>query len=195
MKTFEIGKKYYDTSACDSNCVFVIEIVKRTEKTVTFKRDGEQRRAKLFVDKEGEYIIPERYSIAPVFRATREYQPEESSTPALEEPAVEPAEEQPQNASSNIVVLSQSTPDAGVVMLGQRVFRNCGACYPLEYGTVIRFVDVPAGRFFRGGVHAVVRWDSNDETPASTEQVQLSEIHPQGWRSAGGSPLGIFIAQ
>lgn len=24
MKKFEIGKEYFDTSACDSNCVFVI---------------------------------------------------------------------------------------------------------------------------------------------------------------------------
>lgn len=30
MATFEIGKKYFTTSACDHNCVFVVEIVKRT---------------------------------------------------------------------------------------------------------------------------------------------------------------------
>lgn len=45
MFTFEIGKKYFDTSACDHNCVFVIEITKRTAKTVTFLRDGKERRA------------------------------------------------------------------------------------------------------------------------------------------------------
>lgn len=72
MFTFEIGKKYFDTSACDHNCVFVIEITKRTAKTVTFLRDGKERRAKIHSDERGEYIIPERYSMAPVFRASRE---------------------------------------------------------------------------------------------------------------------------
>ena len=38
MSTFEVGKSYYATSACDHNCVFVVEIVKRTAKTVTFPR-------------------------------------------------------------------------------------------------------------------------------------------------------------
>ena len=40
MTRCEVGKKYYDTSVCDHNCVFVIEIVKRTAKTVVFLRNG-----------------------------------------------------------------------------------------------------------------------------------------------------------
>ena len=72
MAIFEVGKKYYDTSACDHNCIFVVEIVKRTAKTVTFRRNGQERRAKIHTDNNGEYIIPERYSMAPVFRASRE---------------------------------------------------------------------------------------------------------------------------
>ena len=66
MAIFEVGKKYYDTSACDHNCIFVVEIVKRTAKTVTFRRGGQERRAKIHTDNNGEYIIPERYSMAPV---------------------------------------------------------------------------------------------------------------------------------
>ncbi len=58
MKKFEIGKEYFDTSACDHNCVFTIKIVKRTDKTVTFERNGKTRRTKLFSDERGEYIIP-----------------------------------------------------------------------------------------------------------------------------------------
>lgn len=73
MAIFEVGKKYYATSACDHNCVFVVEIVKRTAKTVTFRRNGQERRAKIYTDSNGEYIVPERYSMAPVFRACREY--------------------------------------------------------------------------------------------------------------------------
>lgn len=57
MKKFEIGKEYFDTSACDHNCVFTIKIVKRTDKTVTFERNGKTRRTKLFSDERGEYII------------------------------------------------------------------------------------------------------------------------------------------
>ena len=77
MKKFEIGKEYFDRSACNHDCIFTIKIIKRTEKTVTFERNGKTRRAKLFFDERGEYIIPERYSMAPVFRAENEVQPEE----------------------------------------------------------------------------------------------------------------------
>ena len=54
MKKFEIGKEYFDTSACDHNCVFTIKIVKRTDKTVTFERNGKTRWTKLFSDERGE---------------------------------------------------------------------------------------------------------------------------------------------
>lgn len=186
MKKFEIGKEYFDTSACDSNCVFVIKIIKRTEKTVTFERDGKTRRTKLFSDERGEYIIPERYSMAPVFRAEREFQPE---TVEDEEPA-NPVQESP--ARSNVITIAQPADDGTViVMIGQRVECVCGACYPVQGGTVIGFYDEPAGRFTRGGVHAVIRWDNR---PNSPERVRLSDIHRRGWRSAGGSPLGVFVA-
>ena len=91
MATFEIGKKYFTTSACDHNCVFVVEIVKRTAKTVTFRRDGQKRRAKIYTDHDGEYISPERYSMAPVFRASSEYLEAEEGEEAPE-PVVKTAE-------------------------------------------------------------------------------------------------------
>lgn len=185
MKKFEIGKEYFDTSACDHNCIFTIRIVKRTEKTVTFERDGETRRAKLFSDERGEYIIPDRYSMAPVFRAEREVQPEEPA----EEPAPAPVAENA--APSKIVTISQPADDGTViVMIGQRVECVCGACYPVQGGTVVGFYDEPAGRFTRGGVHALIRWD---ERPGKPERVRLSDIHRRGWRSANGSPLGVFV--
>lgn len=34
MKKFEIGKEYFDRSACNHDCIFTIKIIKRTEKTV-----------------------------------------------------------------------------------------------------------------------------------------------------------------
>lgn len=178
MKKFEIGKEYFDTSACDHECVFTIKIVKRTDKTVTFERDGKTRRAKLFSDERGEYIIPDRYSMAPVFRAEREVQPEEHAEESANETAC--GFDIPQPDDSNTVV----------VMIGQRVECVCGAFYPVQGGTVIGFCDEPAGRFTRGGVHAVIRWDDRPDVP---ERVRLSDIHRRGWRSAGGSPLGVFV--
>ena len=38
MKKFEIGKEYFDRSACNHDCIFTIKIIKRTEKTVAFSR-------------------------------------------------------------------------------------------------------------------------------------------------------------
>ncbi len=167
MKKFEIGKEYFDTSACDHESVFTIKITKRTEKTVSFVRNGKKRRAKLFCDDRGEYIIPDRYSMAPVFRAEREVQPEPAPAP---------------------------TPEMVVVMIGQRLEMVCGACFPVQTGLVIGFIDIPATRFSRGGIHAVVRWNGTDEFAPHVEKVLLSQIHQHGWRSVNGSPLGVFVA-
>ena len=185
MKKFEIGKEYFDTSACDHNCVFTVKIVKRTDKTVTFERNGKTRRTKLFSDERGEYIIPYRYSMAPVFRAEREVQPEEPAEESAAAPAAEDA------APSKIVTISQPADDGSViVMIGQRVECVCGAMYPPYGGTVVGFFDEPAGRFSRGGVYALIRWDDRPDRP---ERVRLSDIHRRGWRSANGSPLGVFV--
>lgn len=73
MNAFEVGKKYFSTSACDHACVFTIEVIKRTAQTVTFRQNGRERRAKIRTDHNGEYIIPDRYAMSPVFRACREY--------------------------------------------------------------------------------------------------------------------------
>lgn len=72
MKKFEIGKEYFDRSACNHDCIFTIKIIKRTEKTVTFERNGKTRRAKLFFDERGEYIIPERCCSCSVLSSMRE---------------------------------------------------------------------------------------------------------------------------
>ena len=115
MKKFEIGKEYFDRSACNHDCIFTIKIIKRTEKTVTFERNGKTRRAKLFFDERGEYIIPERYSMAPVFRAENEVQPEEE--PSVEEAAAE--------TSCGVEIAQPADVNTVVVMVGQRVERVC----------------------------------------------------------------------
>lgn len=181
MNKFEIGKEYFTHSICDHNCIFTVKIVKRTAKTVTFLRDGEAHRTKLFTDERGEYIAPYRYSMAPTFHAKDEVQREE-------EPAAAPVVED--TAPSKVVTISQPDDGTVIVMIGQRVECVCGACYPVQGGTVVGFYNEPAGRFARGGVYALIRWD---DCPAPFDRVRLSDIHRRGWRSANGSPLGVFV--
>ena len=66
---FEVGKKYYCASACDHECIFEIKVIKRTEKSITYNYMGETKRSKIHYWDGDEEIIPERYSMAPVFRA------------------------------------------------------------------------------------------------------------------------------
>lgn len=72
MIKFEVGKKYYDRSLCDWNCIFEIEIIKRTEKMITYNYEGQTRRSKLHISDDGiEYIRPDNYSMAPRFDADK----------------------------------------------------------------------------------------------------------------------------
>lgn len=76
MKTFEIGHTYFDTWACDSDSISTIKIVGRSAQYVTFERAGKTRRAKIYTDNHGEYIMPDRYSMACIYRAERELLPD-----------------------------------------------------------------------------------------------------------------------
>lgn len=192
MNTFEIGKEYYSRSICNHDCVFTIKITGRTAKTVSYEYMGESRRSKIRVDDSGEYIQPDRYSMAPVFRAAREIQAEEAPAAAEEAaPVAAPAPVAEDAAPSKVVTISQPADDGSViVMIGQSVERNCGACFPIESGTVVGFIDVPDGLVIRGGVFALIRWDNYPDRP---ERVRLSDIHRRGWRSVNGSPLGVFV--
>ena len=180
MAIFEVGKKYYDTSACDHNCIFVVEIVKRTAKTVTFRRGGQERRAKIHTDNNGEYIIPERYSMAPVFRASREYveAPEEAATAS------------PDPVAAYIPQAAQPTDHPGVVMVGQPVVGNWGAMCPMGIGVIVGFTESEGTRWTPAATMAVIRWDDGH-----TSMEALEDIHPRGWRSPSGSPLGVFFAR
>lgn len=88
MKKFEIGHTYFDHWACDTDTISTIKIVGRSAKFVTFERAGKTRRAKIYTDDHGEYIMPDRYSMACVYRAERELLPDP-----------EPVEEAPQVTS------------------------------------------------------------------------------------------------
>jgi len=180
MNTFEIGKKYFDTSACDHNCVFVIEITKRTAKTVTFLRNGKERRAKIHTDDHGEYIIPYHYSMAPVFRASREY---------VEAPVEEaPTAQDP--VAAYIPQALQPAPQPAMVMVGQPVLCDCGAMFPQVGGVIVGFMGREATRWTPAATMAVIRWEDGRQ-----DCHELSDIHPRGWRSPSGSPLGVFFAR
>ena len=181
MFTFEIGKKYFDTSACDHNCVFTIEIIKRTDKTVTFRRNGKDRRAKIYTDNNGEYIVPDRYSMAPVFRACRE---------VAEEAPAEEAATFPDPVSSFIPRTAQPIPQPDMIMVGQPVVANCGAMFPLIVGVIAGFAKREATPWRDAATVAAIRWEDG-----RLEYKDLADIHPAGWRSANGSPLGVFFAR
>lgn len=67
----EIGKTYYCRSIGDHNCIFTLKVVGRTAKMATFiDTFGHLRRSKIYIDDRGyEYLMPDHYSFAPVFRA------------------------------------------------------------------------------------------------------------------------------
>ena len=73
MAKFEVGATYATTSICNSECVFKIIVVKRTEKTVTIdKGNGKTQRCKIHTDiRDAETIYPYGvYSMCPVIDAT-----------------------------------------------------------------------------------------------------------------------------
>lgn len=96
MKKFEVGHVYFDQYACDHETLTTIKIIKRTAKTVTFERHGKTRRAKLYENADGEYIMPDHYSMAPVYRAERELLDEEPEQEVITDYAV----------SENLLVLT-----------------------------------------------------------------------------------------
>lgn len=70
MTQFQAGKTYTTRSVCDSACIFAIEVISRTEKTITFKYHGTVKRCKIkmFDGVESAFALG-TYSMAPIFRA------------------------------------------------------------------------------------------------------------------------------
>ncbi|HGM3507143.1 TPA: hypothetical protein ACKOR7_001718 [Clostridioides difficile] len=85
MIKFEVGKTYATRSICDHDCIYTIEVIKRTDKTITYKEDDTVRRAKIRFndDNNCEYIRIGNYSMSPNFSAkdlVTEYKENESTT-------------------------------------------------------------------------------------------------------------------
>lgn len=69
MIKFEVGKTYATRSICDHDCIYTIEVIKRTDKTITYKEYDTVRRAKIRFNDDYEYIRVGNYSMAPNFSA------------------------------------------------------------------------------------------------------------------------------
>ncbi|HFL3570497.1 TPA: hypothetical protein ACG3PM_003810 [Clostridioides difficile] len=81
MIKFEVGKTYATRSICDHDCIYTIEVIKRTDKTITYKEYDTVRRAKIRFNDDYEYIRVGNYSMAPNFSAKNftEYKENEST--------------------------------------------------------------------------------------------------------------------
>ena len=69
---FEVNYKYECRSACDHNCKWTFEVVKRTAKQIIISDGTKQIRCKIYNDSSDntEFVYPlGRYSMCPVLRA------------------------------------------------------------------------------------------------------------------------------
>ena len=75
MTKFEQGKTYYTRSICNQDVVFVYKVKTRTEKTAVLVDYcfGDEIRRKIKNDNGVEFIEIEKYSMAPVIHANKEY--------------------------------------------------------------------------------------------------------------------------
>lgn len=75
---FKTGECYYTRSACDHECIYAYEVVKRTAKTITLLDTfGKEKRRKVYLYEGVEHVHPEGdYSMAPVLGADRPLQGE-----------------------------------------------------------------------------------------------------------------------
>ena len=75
MKKFEVGKRYSMRSICNSECIWVYEVIARTACTVTLKNENGEIKKCRISKKDSEYanaetVLPEgKYSMCPKLRA------------------------------------------------------------------------------------------------------------------------------
>ena len=67
---------------------------------------------------------------------------------------------------------------------------NWGAMCPMGIGVIVGFTEREGTRWIPAATMAVIRWDDGH-----TSMEALEDIHPRGWRSPSGSPLGVFFAR
>jgi hypothetical protein len=70
MDKFEIGRAYRAASACDSECVYVITVAGRTPRCIRYVCGGREWLSRICIAGGGEYVRPDSWSMATVFRAS-----------------------------------------------------------------------------------------------------------------------------
>ncbi len=71
MIKFEVGKTYSTRSICDHNCIYSIEVLKRTAKTITVREHAEVKTLRISIYKDVEQVKPHgSYSMAAIIDAT-----------------------------------------------------------------------------------------------------------------------------
>lgn len=66
-------------------------------------------------------------------------------------------------------------------LIGQKVEANWGAMYPIAEGVVYGHI---------GKTDVLIRWGDGTKS-----EVDVNDIHELGYRSANGSPIGIFFGE
>jgi len=68
--TVKSNQKLTARSICDHNCIFELSVIERKGNWATINYEGNVRRVKVYTGADGdEYLRPEKYSMAPIFRA------------------------------------------------------------------------------------------------------------------------------
>jgi len=69
-RTIQAGQTLISRSVCDHNCIFELQVVDRKKDFVVIKFLGNTKRIKVRRNQDGvEYLRPENYSMAPIFKA------------------------------------------------------------------------------------------------------------------------------
>jgi hypothetical protein len=69
MKAIQSGQKLTSRSICDAECIFTLTVIERKGNFATINYMGATKRVKIRVSDDCEYIKPDSYSMAPIFRA------------------------------------------------------------------------------------------------------------------------------
>lgn len=69
MNTIIPGQTLTARSIGDHECIYTLRILSRTAKRVTFEQDGKVAVTKVHANEEGEFLMPKRYSMAPIYSA------------------------------------------------------------------------------------------------------------------------------
>jgi len=68
--TIKSNQKLTARSLCDYNCIFELIVIERKGNFATIKHMGNTKRTKIHLDNDGnEYLMPEKYSMCPIFKA------------------------------------------------------------------------------------------------------------------------------